>query len=736
MNSLKGRVRYGALMVLTVLFSCVLNIFPVRAADTVRVGCVDIGNFIQMGEDGNVIGYGAEYLYKIAGYAGWEYEFVQAPWEECLDMLRRGEIDLLLPAEYSEERAQDFLFSSYECCFDFAALVGRKSDSRLYYDDYEGFQGIRVGMIKGNYLNGLFEEYSRLHGFTYEPMYYDTGTQIVDALEQGKVDAVINGNMEYSANQKLLAKIDYMPAYFITSIDKPGLMKRLDKALKKIFMDDPYYTASLYNKYYHDIDSQFSEFTREESNFIRDSGPVTVMVAINDYPFEWYDEKSRTCRGAYVDYMKYLGTISGLRFEFLPADDGSSSREQVGQGRAQVLLSTFNHRNGRTDGNLSYTVPYYNCTFSLVGRKDAALNLSSYQRIAVVEKIEGLRDVLREKYPQWEILTYDTPVECLKAVENGSADCAMVSSLKLSADRNMMGASLLVIDGSTAATSVYMGVSESADPRLVQILSKSIAKAGESPMDEAVYATLLSAKERKDLSYIVRTYPLYFAAGVVALSLMAMGIMFMRYDSRHQKIQNQILQRKNDELKAAIAMQKLLRRKAQTDALTGLKNKCTTEELCRACMDNTHGQNCALFILDLDDFKHINDERGHQAGDTVLRAFGTTLQGCVRQDDIAGRIGGDEFMLFMMGVRDEEQLHMFARRIYTALDGNGEFDATCSMGIVLTRSGQIPYEEMFQLADAALYKAKASGKNKHYIENTLERADGGNECSGTLCTHI
>ena len=75
--------------------------------------------------------------------------------------------------------------------------------------------------------------------------------------------------------------------------------------------------------------------------------------------------------------------------------------------------------------------------------------------------------------------------------------------------------------------------------------------------------------------------------------------------------------------------------------------KRQTEELCRACLEHAQGDICALFILDLDDFKHINDERGHQAGDVVLRAFGDTIHKCVRQDDVAGRIGGDEFMLFM-----------------------------------------------------------------------------------------
>lgn len=719
MNGLRGRTRYLVLTLVSAICACVIYAFSAQAANTVRVGCVDIGDFIQMDENGRAIGYGAEYLDKIADYTGWEYEYVQAPWGECLDMLRRGEIDLLLPAEYSEERAKDFLFSSYECCFDFAALVGRRSDSSLYFDDYVGFQGIRVGMITDNYLNVLFDEYAQLHGFTYEPVYYDTGTQIVEALELEEVDAIINGNMEYNMNQKLLAKIDYMPAYFITSVNKPGLMTRLDAALKRIFIDNPYYTASLYNKYYYEMDRQFAEFTREESEFIKNSGPVTVLVSPADYPFEWYDETDKECKGAYVDYLKYLEKLSGLRFEFLPADPDIPSKEQISQGKAQLLLSTFNHRNGSSSGSMSYTEPYYNCTFSLVGRKDVPLNLSSGKRIAVVEKVEGLKDVLRDKYPQWEIIDYETPGECLDAVENGDVDCAMVSSIKLSADRNLMDASLIVVDGSTAETAVYMGIAPGVDPMLAQILSKSIAKAGDTPMDEAVYTTLLSAKERRDFSYFVRTHPLEFALSVVVLSLLTMGILLICYDSRHQKVQNLILQKKNEELKAAIAMQKLLRFKAQTDSLTGLKNKSTAEEICRTCMDSTSGRTCALFIMDLDDFKHINDERGHQAGDAVLRAFGATLQGCVRQNDVAGRIGGDEFLLFMMDVKDEQQLHLFAQRIYNALRNNPEFDATCSMGIVLAQTGEITYEELFKRADTALYKAKAEGKNGHYVESIL-----------------
>lgn len=713
--------RHAVLMFFSVLLACILYTFTVRAADKIRVGCVDFSSFMKVDKDGFATGYGAEYLNKIAEYTGWEYDYVSAPWNQCLDMLRNGEIDLLLPVEYSRERGKDFLFSDYECCMDVVSLVGRKTDPRFYYDDYESFDGIRVGMIEGSFLNGLFDDYAKNYGFTYQPVYYDTG--MIDALSQGKVDAILNGSMEYNISQKLLAKIDYVPVYFVTSVNEPELMAKLNQALKQLLMDNPYYAAGLYYKYYKKQDSMFEEFTRQETNFIQNSGPISVLVSPSDYPFEWYDKEKRECKGAYVNYLKDLGKTNGLQFEFIPASPDTSARSQVEAGKAQVLLSTIMHRSDEDSKNLNYTAPYCVCTFSLVGKKDTKLDLSSHQRIAVVANVEGIQDLVESRYPLWEIVTYDTFADCLDAVKSGNADCAMVASLKLSASKSLMGDDLLVVNGSTADIPMYMGVSKDASPFLAPALSKMIARAGEGPMDDAVYGALLSdQKEPRNLSYFIRTYPMYFAAVVISISIMGMFIIIMCYDSRFQKKQNQILQKKNEELEAAIGLQKLLRMKAQTDALTGLKNKAATEELCRICMEKNRGKRCAFIILDLDDFKQINDERGHQAGDTVLRAIGTTLGECIRGEDVAGRIGGDEFMLFLTGNMDREQIAGSARRIFAALRGNPDFEATCSMGIVLSYTGSMTYEELFRSADEAMYKAKSKGKNKFYIVDLLDEA--------------
>ena len=75
-------------------------------------------------------------------------------------------------------------------------------------------------------------------------------------------------------------------------------------------------------------------------------------------------------------------------------------------------------------------------------------------------------------------------------------------------------------------------------------------------------------------------------------------------------------------------------------------------------------------------------------------------------------------MLFMAGIKDTDQLTRFANRIYQALKDNPDFSATCSMGIVLAKSGQVSYEELFRKADAALYTAKDRGKDLYHITET------------------
>ena len=93
-----------------------------------------------------------------------------------------------------------------------------------------------------------------------------------------------------------------------------------------------------------------------------------------------------------------------------------------------------------------------------------------------------------------------------------------------------------------------------------------------------------------------------------------------------------------------------LRQRASLDALSGLLNRATLEQsIKKRLQEMAPGDTCALFIVDLDDFKQVNDTLGHQAGDQAIRQSAQILSGLFRAGDIVGRLGGDEFAVFLCG---------------------------------------------------------------------------------------
>ena len=129
------------------------------------------------------------------------------------------------------------------------------------------------------------------------------------------------------------------------------------------------------------------------------------------------------------------------------------------------------------------------------------------------------------------------------------------------------------------------------------------------------------------------------------------------------------------------------------------------------------GTPLTVVIGDLDDFKLVNDIHGHSLGDEVLREFAAVLKGTVRDSDLAGRWGGEEFLLLLPGTDAagganlaERVRAALAERAFSGLDGE-VVTITCSFGVAQHRVGRNP-QELFAAADRALYRAKRAGKNK------------------------
>ena len=158
---------------------------------------------------------------------------------------------------------------------------------------------------------------------------------------------------------------------------------------------------------------------------------------------------------------------------------------------------------------------------------------------------------------------------------------------------------------------------------------------------------------------------------------------------------------------------------ATTDGLTALSNRRHFEELARAewARFQRYGRPLSLLLLDIDNFKSINDRFGHDAGDLVLKAVAFICKTTKRQIDVAARIGGEEFVL-LLPETDEADAEIAAERLRKAIQIHtrtlpGEnLEVTISIGVAGASQAMSGFEVLLKRADEALYEAKRTGRNR------------------------
>jgi diguanylate cyclase len=167
---------------------------------------------------------------------------------------------------------------------------------------------------------------------------------------------------------------------------------------------------------------------------------------------------------------------------------------------------------------------------------------------------------------------------------------------------------------------------------------------------------------------------------------------------------------------------------AENDPMTGLSNRYYFEEHLRGAIQRARrfGIQLGLIYLDIDNFKLVNDSKGHDSGDQLLQKIAKRLLAVVRDGDVVCRLGGDEFAIIVHGLEVETSIGVLAQRINESLRdpitlNNAEYFVTCSIGIATYPKCALTAEEMLKNADLAMYQVKREGRNGfHYYTEALQ----------------
>ena len=178
---------------------------------------------------------------------------------------------------------------------------------------------------------------------------------------------------------------------------------------------------------------------------------------------------------------------------------------------------------------------------------------------------------------------------------------------------------------------------------------------------------------------------------------------------------NQVILLTRTDITDFYSEQQELRKRAQLDALTGIYNVSIKTMIRKELL--TRDEQAAVLFMDLDNFKVVNDTLGHARGDSLLCAVAEVIKQNTRQNDLCGRIGGDEFVVFLNVACCEEALKEIVERIQQEINDMivyhvGELEVSCSIGVACYPKDGKRFEDLLKHADTAVYQAKQEGKNR------------------------
>ena len=416
-----------AMLCLLLLLSAVL---PVKAAaETAPAKVVRVGSFEDTfnycNEKGARKGYGYELLQTLSGYTGWQFEYVTCDWSDCFEKLKNGEIDIMGDISYTEDRAEEMLFSDEPMGEEKYYLYADLSRADISASDYKTLNGKKIGVLMGTEPEVMLTEWEEKHGIKTEHVNISNNEDVKQKLANHEIDCFVSLEESFWADLGIstITRVGKSGIYYALNKDRPDLKEELDNAMRALDEAAPFYTADLYKRYFS-LD-YIPILTGEEKAWLRGHGAIRMGFLTSDRGVSTYDPATGEITGTITDYIQFAADCLGnqeLEFQLVGYDDKEAELNALKSGEID-MISHFDQSPNLAE---EYRVACTNTTWTsnmMAVTNQQHFNENKANRIAVPQNKISLTRYLAFYYPQWEIVDCDTQEDAIKLVKDGQADC-------------------------------------------------------------------------------------------------------------------------------------------------------------------------------------------------------------------------------------------------------------------------------------------------------------------------
>ena len=416
-----------ALLSLLLLLSVVL---PVKAAaETAPVKVVRVGSFEDtfnyVNEKGARKGYGYELLQTLSGYTGWQFEYVTCDWSNCFEKLKNGEIDIMGGISYTEDRAEEMLFSDEPMGEEKYYLYADLSRADISASDYKTLNGKKVGVLMGTEPEVMLTEWEEKYGLKTEHVNVSNNEDAKQKLANHEIDCFVSLEESFWAERGIstITRVGESGIYYAINKNRPDIKEELDDAMRALDEAVPFYTADLYKRYFSMDYTPI--LTGEEKAWLKEHGAIKMGFLTSDSGVSTFDPATGEFTGVITDYIQFAADCLGnqeLEFQLVGYDSKEAELDALKSGEIDMIFHFDQSPNLAEEYHFACTNTTWTSNLMAVTNKQH-FNENNVNRIAVPQNKLSLKKYLAFYYPQWEIVDCDTQEDAVKLVKDGQADC-------------------------------------------------------------------------------------------------------------------------------------------------------------------------------------------------------------------------------------------------------------------------------------------------------------------------
>ena len=416
-----------ALLSLLLLLSAVL---PVKAvAETAPIKIIRVGSFEDTfnycNEKGARKGYGYELLQTLSGYTGWQFEYVTCDWSDCFEKLKNDEIDIMGGISYTEDRAEEMLFSDEPMGEEKYYLYVDLSRADISASNFKTLNGKKVGVLMGTEPEVMLTEWEEKYGLKTQHVNISNNEDVKQKLANHEIDCFVS--LEESLWAELgistITRVGKSSIYYVFNKDRPDLKEELDNAMHALDEEAPFYTADLCKKYFS-LDYK-PILTGEEKAWLRKHGAIRMGFLTSDRGVSTYDPATGEITGTITDYIQFATDCLGnqeLEFHLVGYDDKEAELNALKSGEIDMVFHFDQSPNLAEEYRVACTNTTWTSNMMAVTNKQLFIE-NEVNRVAVPQNKISLTRYIAFYYPQWEIVDCDTQEDAIKLVKDGQADC-------------------------------------------------------------------------------------------------------------------------------------------------------------------------------------------------------------------------------------------------------------------------------------------------------------------------